>query len=201
MDASGKKVALLVDNYFEQAELEGPLGALRDAGVQVTVLGASSSEVRGMRHAKLGDTFRTDKMLADAKPEEYDALVLPGGALNADSLRMIDRARDWVKYFLESGKPIAAICHAPWVLVSADMVEGRRLTSYFTIQDDIRNAGGSWINQPVVTDENLITSRKPDDIPLFNDAILTMLQTQPQQRAAGDELVRSNAPVPLVRGS
>jgi protease I len=173
MDA--KRVAILVDNYFEQSEFEEPLEALRDAGLDVTVVGARSKELQALNHADKGDTFEADLLLADVTPEEFDALVLPGGAMNADVLRMNEAARQWARDFLDGGKIVAAICHAPWLLVSADEVQGRKLTSYFTIQDDIDNAGGEWVDQPVVVDDNLITSRKPDDLPAFSDAILTAL--------------------------
>jgi protease I len=170
-----KRVAILVDNYFEQSEFEEPLETLRDAGLDVVVVATQSKELQALVHADKGDTFEADMLLADVTPDEFDALVLPGGVVNADKLRMVEPAKQWVRDFLEGGKLVAAICHAPWLLVSADEVQGRKLTSYFTIQDDIDNAGGEWIDQPVVVDENLITSRKPDDIPSFSEAILTAL--------------------------
>lgn len=177
MDISGKHIAVLVHDFFEQAEFEEPISALKDAGAEVTVISASnkSKSLTGMDHAKQGDTFQADLMLEQASSGDYDALVLPGGAINADHLRTVEAAKQWAGDFLDSGKPLAVICHAPWVLVSADAVEGRRLTSYHTIRDDITNAGGEWVNQPVVIDGNLITSRGPDDLPQFNDAIIRML--------------------------
>lgn len=175
MDLSGRKVALLVDNYFEQAKLEEPLKALKKQGADVTIISSAGKELRGLRHTKIGDAFTADALLDEARPEDYEALVLPGGAMNADKLRMVDAARDWVRHFLDNGKPLAVICHAPWVLVSADAVKGRHLTSYYTIQDDIRNAQGNWIDQEVVVDNTLITSRQPDDIPAFNRALMTMI--------------------------
>lgn len=178
MDISGKHVAVLVHNYFEQAEFEEPISALKDAGAEVTVISADSKKLKAMQHAEPGDSFQADLSLDQASDGDYDALVLPGGAINADHLRMVEAAKGWVCDFLDSGKPLAVICHAPWVLVSADAVEGRRLTSYPTIQDDITNAGGEWVDQPLVIDGNLITSRKPDDLPQFNDAIIRMLSGQ-----------------------
>lgn len=175
MDVSAKKVAILVDNYFEQAEFAEPLAALKKAGVAVTVVGARTKNLQGLRHVDKGEVFSADLLLEDAKSADYDALVLPGGAINADLLRMNPKAQAWVREFIDEGKPLAAICHAPWLLVSADVVDGRTLTSYHTIQDDIRNAGGQWQDQPVIIDDNLITSRQPDDLPQFNDALLTML--------------------------
>lgn len=178
MNLNGKHIAILVDNYFEQAEFEEPLSYLRDAGAEVTIISTGEHEVQGLNHAEKGDRFETDIILDDSSSGDYDALVLPGGALNADHLRMNDLAQQWVRDFLGSGRPLAVICHAPWLLVSADCIEGRRLTSYWTIQDDIRNAGGEWFNEPVVIDDNLITSRQPDDIPQFNEAIAEMLNTR-----------------------
>ena len=193
MDAAGKKVAMLVHNYFEQAEFEEPLATLKDAGVIVTVVAADDKQLYGMHHADKGDKFQADAQLKDVAPDEYDALVLPGGVINADALRMVEPAQTWAADFLEHGKPVAAICHAPWLLVSADVVEGRRLTSYHTLQDDIRNAGGEWIDQEVVVDENLITSRKPDDIPAFCDALLHML-AQPPDPDDPDPELENDAP-------
>ena len=179
MDPTNKKVAILVHDYFEQAEFEQPLAALKDAGVAVTVVSAAEKQLRGMQHAEKGDKFQADLLLKDAVPEEYDALVLPGGVINGDALRLNEDAQQWAASFLEQGKPVAAICHAPWLLVSADVVEGRRLTSWPTLQDDIRNAGGEWVDQKVVVDDNLITSRKPDDLPAFCEAIIGALQSPP----------------------
>lgn len=175
MDIAGKHVAILVHNYFEQAEFEEPLSALRDAGAEVTVISADGMKLKGMNHVEPGDRFEADLKLDQANPDDYDALVLPGGAINADHLRIVETAKQWALDFLDAGKPLAVICHAPWVLVSADAVEGHRLTSYHTIRDDIVNAGGEWVNQPLVIDGNLITSRKPEDLPLFNDALIKML--------------------------
>lgn len=177
-DIAEKKVALLVDDYFEQPEFTEPLQALKNAAVTVTVVGTKSKDLHGMQHAQPGDKFQADVTLDEVDAEDYDALVLPGGAINADHIRMNEEARNWVRDFLEAGKPVAAICHAPWLLVSADCVDGRKLTSYYTIQDDIRNAGGEWVDEEVVIDGTLITSRNPDDLPAFNKALIDMLQQQ-----------------------
>lgn len=171
MSIANKRIAILVDNYFEQAEFEVPLQFLKEEHADVAVIAVRDKDIQGMHHAKQGDTFRADKLLEAVNPAEYDALLLPGGVINADTLRMAEKARQWVNEFVDDGKLIAAICHAPWLLVSADAVEGRRLTSYYTLQDDIRNAGGEWIDQPVVIDKNLITSRNPDDLEDFTTAI------------------------------
>jgi deglycase len=170
------KAAVLVYDLFEQAEFEEPLQALKNAGIEVTVISASQKNLQAMRHNKPSDTFQADLLLDDARFGDYDALILPGGALNADRLRMDKKARLWVSECIDQGKLIAAICHAPWLLVSADAVEERRLTSYYTLQDDIRNAGGEWVDLPVVIDGNIITSRMPDDLEQFDEAIIAWLK-------------------------
>lgn len=176
-DLSGKTVAILVDNYVEEAELTGPLGALREAGARVDVIAAEPEDgrIQTMNHADKSEGLAIDKTLDEADIDDYDALVLPGGAINADQLRMQDKARDWVRKVTEAGKPLAVICHAPWVLASAGIANGRKLTSYFTIQDDMREAGAEWVDEEVVIDGNLITSRNPDDVPAFNKALMGML--------------------------
>lgn len=171
MNITDAKIAILIDNNFEQSEFDVPLQKLKAAGAQVTVVGASTKDLQALQHTAQGEAFKADELLESIDPEEYDALVLPGGVVNADKLRMNTDARSWATRFIDQGKVVAAICHAPWLLVSADLVEGRRLTSYYTLQDDIRNAGGEWIDQPVVVDGNLITSRKPDDLEDFVAAI------------------------------
>lgn len=173
---TGKRVAILVDDYFEEAEFTGPLQDLKAAGAEVDIIAREAGEIHGMNHADMADTFTATKSIDDVRIDEYDALVLPGGAINADHLRMNDEARMWIKKFMEAGKPIAAICHAPWALASAGVAKGRKLTSYFTIQDDLRNAGANWVDQEVVIDNNLITSRNPDDVPAFDNALISMLQ-------------------------
>lgn len=185
MNITGRNIAILVYNYFEQAEFEEPMETLKDAGATVTVITtADDKKLQGLNHVEAGDTFMADLLIEDATPEEYDAVVLPGGAINADGLRMDETAQSWVRDFLDEEKPVAAICHAPWVLASADVLDGRRLTSFYTIQDDIRNAGGDWIDQSVVIDRSLITSRKPDDIPKFTDALIVMLAQEPLAEGA-----------------
>ncbi len=176
MTIKTKKVAILVDNYFEQAEFEEPRAQLQEAGANVTVVATESKQLQALRHTDKADTFEADVLLDEVNFEDYDALVLPGGVVNADKLRMNEKARAWVERFTDDGKLIAAICHAPWLLVSADVVEGRRLTSHFTLQDDIRNAGADWIDHEVVMDANLITSRQPEDMPAFIEAIEAWLE-------------------------
>ena len=176
-DLSGKKVAVLVDNYFEESEYTEPVKALKQAGATVETIAAEpeNGQVQALRHVDKGEKFKIDKTLEEANIDDYDALVLPGGAINADQLRMQDKARDWVKQVAEQGKPLAVICHAPWVLVSAGLAKGRKLTSFFTIQDDLRDAGAEWVDEEVVIDGNIITSRQPDDLPAFNNALISMM--------------------------
>jgi protease I len=175
-DLSGKKVAVLATDYFEEAELTGPVKALKDAGATVEIIAPKSGEIRGLKHVEPGQAVKVDKTLDEADPADYDALVLPGGAVNADHLRIEKKAQDFViKLMDEMGKPTAVICHAPWLLVSAGLARGRRLTSYHTIQDDLRNAGANWVDEEVVVDGNLITSRGPDDLPAFNNALIKAL--------------------------
>lgn len=176
-DLSGKKVAILVDNYFEEDEFTGPKKALEQAGAKVEVIAAEpeNGQVQAMQHVDKSSKYKIDKTLDEANIEDYDALVLPGGAVNADQLRMQDKAKQWAKSIAEAGKPLAAICHAPWVLASAGLLQGRKITSFFTIQDDMKAAGADWQDKEVVVDGNIITSRKPDDVPAFNQALISMI--------------------------
>ena len=167
-----KRVAILAADGFEQAELEEPLNALRDAGATVSIVSPKSGQIQGMRHADKGDPFDVDLTLDEAEADDFDALLLPGGLMNPDELRSIPAAVNFVRAFAQSGKPIAAICHGPWVLIEADIVRGRKLTSWPAIQTDIKNAGGDWVDEEVVVDNGLVTSRKPDDIPAFNKKMI-----------------------------
>jgi protease I len=163
-----KKVAILAADGFEQAELEEPMKALKDAGATVSIVSPKSGQIQGMNHADKGDKFDVDLKLDDAKPDDFDAVLVPGGLMNPDELRSTPKAVSFVRSFAEAGKPIAAICHGPWVLIEAGLVKGRKLTSWPAIQSDIKNAGGDWVDEEVVVDNGLVTSRKPDDIPAFN---------------------------------
>jgi len=175
-DLSGKKVAVVATDYFEESELTKPVQALKEAGAQVDIIAPKAGEIKGVRHMDPGQTVKVDKTLDQADPDDYDALVVPGGAVNADHLRMEQKARDFIVKIMDAqGKPTAVICHGPWLLVSAGLARGKKLTSYHTIQDDMRNAGADWIDEEVVVDGNLITSRQPDDIPAFNDALIFAL--------------------------
>ena len=171
-----QKVAFLVAGEgIEQVELTEPWKALADAGFEPQLLSPESVEVQMFNHLDKGDTQQVDVPVADADIDDYVALVLPGGVANPDALRQDDDAVDFVRAFVGSGKPVAAICHAPWTLVEAGVLAGRRLTSWPSLQTDIKNAGGSWVDEEVVVDQNLITSRNPDDIPAFNSAVLDAL--------------------------
>lgn len=164
---NGKKVAILATDGFEQSELIQPLEALRQAGAQVDVVSPHDGRIQGMRHHDKGDAVPVDRTLDVAKPEEYDALMLPGGVANPDALRTDGRAVDFARSFFLTRKPVAAICHGPWTLVEAGVVQGRRMTSWPSLKTDISNAGGHWEDSPVVVDHGLVTSRKPDDLPQF----------------------------------
>ena len=156
----GQRVAIIATDGVEKVELTLPRLALEEAGAD-TMLIAPKPEIQSMKHDQRDERFQADMTLADAHPDEFDAVLLPGGALNADKLRMETAAREFVQHIDQSGKPIAAICHAPWLLVSAKLVKGRRLTSYYTLQDDIACAGGIWEDREVIVDRNWVTSRKP----------------------------------------
>ncbi len=171
---NGMRVAMLVTEGFEEIEMTKPRKALEDAGARVDLIAPKSGKVMAFQHHDHGDTFKVDVPLDEASPEEYDAVMLPGGALSADKLRMEKLAQDFVRQMNDEHKPIAVICHAPWLLISSGLVKGRTLASYYTLQDDVRNAGGSWINQEVVVDNNWVSSRNPDDLPAFDKAMIDL---------------------------
>src|SRR2546421_6812390 len=177
----GMRVAILVTDDFEQVELTEPKKALDQAGATTKIIAPKPGQVQGMNHDVKADTFPVDMTLDQANPADFDAVLLPGGALNADSLRMEPKAQDFVRQVNNSGRPIAVICHAPWLLVSAGLAKGRTLTSYHTIQDDIRNAGGRWVDEPVVRDGNWVTSRKPADLPAFNRQMIDLFAERKAQ--------------------
>ena len=164
---SGKTVAILATDGFEQVELTEPMKALKAAGATVEIVSLKSGEIQGFNHFDKGDTFRVDRTLDETDPSRYEALMLPGGAHNPDQLRVEDKALAFVRAFFDASKPVAAICHAPWLLIDAGVAEGRKLTSYKTIRTDLRNAGAEVVDQEVVVDEGLVTSRNPDDLPAF----------------------------------
>ncbi len=165
---SGKKVAILAADGFEEVELTKPRAALDEAGAKTTVVSLKPGKIQGMNHADKGETVPVDQTLEEAKPDDFDALLIPGGLMNPDSLRSSEEALEFVRHFFREGKPVAAICHAPWVLIDAGVIRGRTVTSWPAIKTDVRNAGANWVDQEVVVDNGLVTSRKPDDIPAFN---------------------------------
>jgi protease I len=174
----GKRVAILATNGFEQSELLEPKKNLEDAGATVTVLSLKSGEIKGWDHTDWGKSVKVDGLVKDAKPDQFDALVLPGGQMNPDVLRTDSSAVTFVRTFVETGKPVAAICHGPWTLIEADVVRGKTMTSWPSVRTDLKNAGAHWVDEPVIVDGNLITSRKPEDIPAFSQAIVEALTTQ-----------------------
>jgi len=173
-DLSGFRVAVLATDGFEEAELTEPVQALKDAGATVTIVSLKPGEIQGVRHRDKGQTVRVDQTIRDVWANDFDAVQLPGGALSADAMRTVPEVQAFLKALDDAGKPIAAICHAPWELISAGLVKGRTLTSYHAIRDDIANAGGKWIDREVVEDGNWVTSRQPSDLPAFNAAMLRL---------------------------
>jgi protease I len=190
----GKRVAILVADGFEQVELTGPRQALENAGAETAIISPADKTVRAWDHTKWGKNFRVDTPLRKAKPADYDALLLPGGVMNPDKLRMDEKAVAFVRSFVDEGKPIAAICHGPWTLIETDAVEGRRLTSWPSLKTDLRNAGADWVDEPVVADHGLVTSRKPDDIPAFNRKLIEEFASARQE----EELVQIEGNHPLA---
>jgi protease I len=172
----GRRIAVLFTDGVEQIELTTPVEALRAAGAEVHLVTPHEGPVQGMDHVGRGEVFEPDRLVSQVNAVDYHGLVLPGGVRNPDKLRMDREAVALVRAFAEGGKPVAAICHGPWLLVEADVVRGRTLTSYPSLQTDIRNAGGAWIDREVVVDETFVTSRNPDDLPAFNKAILTLFR-------------------------
>jgi protease I len=178
-DLNGKKIAVLVADGFEQVELEKPFQALTDAGAEAVIISPNEDEVQGWDKDDFGDSFDVDVPLSEADPEDYDALLLPGGVMNPDTLRTIPEAVDFVRHFFDEGKPVAAICHGPQMLIEAEVVRGRKLTSFPSLKTDLRNAGAEWLDQAVVTDQGLVTSRKPADIPQFNAKMIEEFSEPP----------------------
>src|ERR1700685_3920092 len=169
---NGKRIAILATDGVEQVELTEPRKALDAAGAKTELVSPAKGKLRAWQHMEKGDKFPVDVELDAADPNNYDALVLPGGVANPDQLRTMPKAVQFVKSFFEQEKPVAAICHAPWMLVEADVVRGRTVTSWPSLQTDLKNAGGKWVDEEVVTEQGLVTSRKPDDIPAFNRKII-----------------------------
>jgi protease I len=185
---NGLRVAILTTDGFEEAELFEPRKALHDAGARTSVLAPKLGDIQGMRHTEKGTRIAADGEISKTSCDDFDAVLLPGGVANADKLRMDEDARRFVRSMDKSHRPIAVICHGPWLLISAGLVKGRHLTSYYTLQDDVRNAGGRWSDEEVVRDKNWISSRKPDDLPAFNSSMIQLFaEALKAPRAAGAE--------------
>ncbi|MEE7456534.1 protease [Methylorubrum populi] len=171
---SGLKVAILVTDGFEKVELSEPRKALDEAGADTSIVSPKDRQVRGWKFTEWGDSLPVDMPLTQARPDQFNALLLPGGVINPDALRMDEQAVAFAKAFFDAGKPVASICHGPWTIIEAGAARGRRLTSWPSLRTDLRNAGADWVDEQVVVDGNLVTSRKPDDIPSFNPEVIRL---------------------------
>jgi protease I len=174
-DVKGKKAAILTENGFEEVELTSPMNALQQAGVEVHIISPQKDKVKGWNHDHWSMEVTVDKTLEEALPEEYDMLLLPGGVLNPDKLRLNKAAVSFAQYFLEQGKPLAAICHGPQLLIETGMLDGRTMTSYPSVKTDLINAGVNWVDEEVVVDNGLVTSRSPEDLEAFNKKMIEEL--------------------------
>lgn len=168
----GKKIAILATDGFEQSELERPKADLEAAGAIITIVSPLKGKITGWKDKNWGDKINVDQEVGSAKSDDFDALVIPGGVINPDKLRIIPSALTFIKGFVKSHKPIGAICHGPWPLIDAEAVKGKKMTSWISLKTDLENAGAKWVDEEVVVDGNLITSRKPDDIPAFSEALI-----------------------------
>jgi protease I len=171
-ELQGKKIAIVVTDGFEQVELTEPKKALEDAGAETHIIALKEGEVKGWNHTDWGDKFKVDKIMSSVSADDYDGLLLPGGVMSPDKLRADKDVVSFVSRFMEAGKPVAAICHGPWTLIETGKLEGRKMTSYHTLKTDLKNAGAEWVDQEVVVDQGLVTSRNPDDIPAFNKKMI-----------------------------
>jgi len=183
---NGKRVAILATDGFEQSELIEPRQALDAAGAETTIVSLQPGEIRGWNQKDWGRSVRVDRTIDQVSADQFDALMLPGGVMNPDKLRMNESAVQFAREFYDSGKPIGAICHGPWLLVEADVVEGNRITSWRSLETDIRNAGGEWEDSEVVADNGIVTSRKPDDIPAFAGKLIEEIAEGIHQRGGSD---------------
>ena len=189
---SGCRVAVLVADGFEQVELTEPMASLRTSGADARIVSpVAGAQVKGWKHTDWGDAFDVDVPLGEAEPADYDALLLPGGVMNPDTLRTVPGALSFVRAFFDAGKPVAAICHGPWTLIDAGVVDGRRMTSYPSIRTDLENAGARWVDAEVVVDRGLVTSRKPDDLPAFNRKMLEEFAEGRHERAGAPRTGRA----------
>jgi len=181
---NGLRVAIICTDWFEQAEMTEPRQALDEAGAETMLIAPKNGKVQGVKHDKRADEFPVDLALDQADPEQFDAVLLPGGAMNVDAIRMDPKAQDFVRAMDRADKPIAVICHGPWLLISAGLTRGRTLTSYHTMQDDVKNSGAHWVDRQVVRDGNWVSSRQPDDIPAFNREMIALFAEDQQRKAA-----------------
>jgi protease I len=182
-DINNLRVAIIATDGFEEVELTEPKRALDGAGARTEVIAPKAGQIQGFKHHDKAGKVKVDRTLDEVRPDDYDAVLLPGGALNADAIRVDPNLQRFLQAMQQAGKPFAAICHAPWELVSAGLAENRRLTSYHTIQDDLRNAGARWEDREVVVDDNWVTSRQPGDIPAFNREMIKLLASRVPARA------------------
>jgi protease I len=173
-ELSGFRVAVLATDGFEESELTEPVKALKQAGAYVEIISLKPGKIQGFKHDVRGKKVTVDKTIAEVSADDFDGVHLPGGTMNADAMRMVPEVQNFLRSMQEEGKPIGAICHAPWELISAGLVSGRRLTGYKTIQDDVKNAGGDWVDAAVAQDNNWVTSRQPDDLPAFNKSLVDL---------------------------
>jgi len=181
---TGKTIAILATDGFEQSELLKPQAALQEAGAKTVIVSLKGGEIKGWSEQNWGQTVSVDLTVDEAKAADFDGLLLPGGVMNPDKLRMNPKAVEFAQAFFKAHKPIAAICHGPWLLVEAGIVKGRTLTSWPSLKTDIANAGGKWVDREVVSDSDIVTSRKPDDIPAFNRAMIAALAAKHEQKSA-----------------
>jgi protease I len=189
----GRKVAFIATDGVEQVEFTAPWNALKQAGADVTLLSDKTGEIQGMNHDEKGDRFQVDTLVAGASARDFDALVIPGGVANPDKLRTNKDAVNFVRDFMEADKPVAAICHGPWLLVEADALRGRTITSWPSLETDVKNAGGAWVDKQVQLDQKLLTSRKPDDLPAFCAKLVDMLTNAIDERRL-DKMVEQSFP-------
>jgi deglycase len=181
---SGMRVAIVVTDLFEEKELTEPKKALEEAGATTVVISPHSGEIQAVQHDKKTQKVKVDRTLDEVHADEFEAVEIPGGAMNADALRMNEKAQQFVRDIDEAGKPVAVICHGPWLLVSAGLTRGRKMTSYHTIQDDIRNSGAQWSDEECVRDRNWVSSRQPSDIPRFNREMIDLFAKHHKERKA-----------------
>ena len=184
-DVSGAKVLIVATSGFEEWELFGPLEILRERGAEVKLASLDLKPIQATVHDDPGKTIRPDLTIDDARAEDFDALILPGGVRNPDQLRMHRNAIDLIRAFAEAGKPVAAICHGPWLLVEADLLRGRTATAWPSIRTDLRNAGANVVDEPAVTDGNIVTSRNPDDVEAFTNAVIALIEKAPSKQETG----------------